>query len=57
MKDVHVIPINDIREHDESRFCWCAPMLKRDPGDLDAAVVVVHNSADGRELIEEHGIQ
>jgi len=50
--DVHVTPIRDLREHTETRECWCVPVL-HDEGE---GYVVVHNSADGRELIERHGI-
>lgn len=52
--DVHVLPINDLRDHVETRDCWCAPTLYiADDGD---EMTVIHNSADGRELIERHGI-
>lgn len=53
--DLHVTPVSDLREHEETRACWCAPRLVQD--DPTAAVIVVHHSADGRELVEEHGIQ
>jgi hypothetical protein len=41
---IHVIPTNDLREHIESKRCWCRPTI--DGG------VVVHNAADGREKFE-----
>lgn len=45
---VHVYPIGDSREHQCNRMeCWCRPILNEDAG-----YVVVHNSADGRELFE-----
>jgi hypothetical protein len=51
---VDVTPINDLREHAESSDCWCEPKVL-DVG-VDAAgepaLVVVHNSADGRERHE-----
>lgn len=60
--DTHVIPINDMKKHIESRDCWCNPQLKeeditrlQDPS-KEIAVIVIHNSMDGRELIERHGI-
>ena len=28
-KDVHVKPINDLVDHDETRHCWCQPALLR----------------------------
>lgn len=53
--DLHVVPVRDLREHEETRWCWCAPRLERpEPAGL---VIVIHNSADGRELVEEHGLQ
>lgn len=54
MPDVHVLPIDDLREHRESRDCWCLPRLLEE--EADAEVVVVHNSLDGRELVEQHGL-
>jgi hypothetical protein len=42
---VHVIPINDSAPHrDDGTPCWCQP--REETG------VVIHHSADGRELIE-----
>lgn len=43
---MHVIPINDLREHDEHGACWCRPTIYHD----DA--IVVHNSMDRREEYE-----
>jgi hypothetical protein len=51
--DVHVTPIDDLREHEETRACWCGPRVEQEP---EASAVVVHHAADGRELVEEHGI-
>jgi hypothetical protein len=42
--EVHVIPQNDLRDHEESTTCWCQPHF--DDG------VIVHNSMDQRELFE-----
>lgn len=53
--DVHVLPIGDLRVHEETRDCWCRPDKVREPYE-EAAIVVVHNALDGRELIEAHGI-
>lgn len=41
---IHVMPINDIREHQSEMSCWCRPQV-----DVDDDEVVVHNSADMRE--------
>ena len=51
-KDIHVLPIGDLREHVEARECWCRPRLTEESG----SVIVSHNAADGRELVEKHGI-
>lgn len=50
--DVHVIPINDLEPHEETRACWCEPRLKA----VGRGVVVVHFAKDGRELVEQHGL-
>lgn len=48
MDDIfHVIPVNDIWSHLESDDCECEPRIEED------GHVIVHNSYDGRELIEE----
>jgi hypothetical protein len=44
---VHVVPLNDLREHEVSVGCWCHPTpLEDDPS------VYVHHSLDGREKYE-----
>ena len=45
--DVHVVPIDDVAEHENSMNCWCGPVR-----DDEVPAVVVHNSGDGRELYE-----
>ena len=45
--DIHVIPLNDLREHEETVHCWCKP--RRDD---EEQLVVIHNSIDGREEYE-----
>lgn len=57
MADVHVLPINDLREHEETRDCWCKPRVEfaDNVSDLETRVIV-HNSLDGRELVEAHGL-
>ncbi len=51
--DVHVLPIGDLKEHNEVRDCWCDPLVVIR---YDEPAMVVHNAFDGRELIEAHGI-
>lgn len=53
--DVHVVPISDLKAHVEDRSCWCNPKVTKEPGAKKA--VVSHNSMDGRELVERHGLQ
>jgi hypothetical protein len=44
---VHVVPVNDLREHTASAECWCKPSEEDEwPG------VWVHHSMDGREAFE-----
>jgi hypothetical protein len=40
----HIMPYKDLKEHDETLFCWCNPCVE--------VVVVLHNSLDGRESYE-----
>ena len=51
--DVHILPLGDLYIHRETRECWCRPTLTQEP---DASVVITHHSADGRELVERHGV-
>lgn len=49
MKDTwHVLPTNDVEEHEESIFCHCNPTQYN----FDEGPVIVHNAFDGRELYE-----
>ena len=45
---LHIIPINDFREHESSTECWCKPQLT---DGLDNCYT--HPSADGREHLED----
>jgi hypothetical protein len=49
--DIHVTPVGDRMGHYEDRKCWCNPSILQEP---DCNVVVVHNSADGREFHERY---
>ena len=44
---IHVIPLNDLREHESNRECWCHPRPDDEEHD-----VIVHQSLDGRETYE-----
>lgn len=47
---IHVYPLNDEREHDTTgTICWCDPTLDTASGGM----IIIHNSADMRELIEQ----
>lgn len=50
---VHVMPVNDMREHVESGDCWCQPSIERFS---NGNALIVHNAMDGRELVEQHGV-
>ena len=43
----HVVPLNDLREHESSRSCWCRPRQ-----DEECGHVWIHDSMDGREFYE-----
>jgi hypothetical protein len=60
--DTHVIPVDDLRVHLERRTCWCAPsisLVDSQTGEPfpDDQALVVHQAMDGRELVEQHGVQ
>lgn len=49
METYHVLPVNDIKEHEESADCHCQPTVE----ELKYGRLVVHNSYDGREATEQ----
>jgi hypothetical protein len=54
MKDIHIIPIGDLHRHLErpDGVCWCAPGVTFE----GETRLIVHHAEDGRELVEQHGI-
>ncbi len=52
--DLHVVPLNDLREHDDRPDCWCAPCEIFDAA--SGVVILVHNSLDRREHTIEKGV-
>ena len=54
MDDLHVIPLNDLRDHEESVQCWCRPVEIFDAS--MRAPVFIHNTMDGREHTIEKGV-
>lgn len=61
--DVHIVPIGDLQKHDDgSRACWCQPRIETIDPRTGApfpswGALVIHHSADGRDLVEQHGLQ
>lgn len=51
MDNWHVTPVNDLKEHEESKYCWCHPKSERQS---NGNWVIVHNAMDGRELKENN---
>lgn len=43
----HVVPVEDLKEHEPSLECWCRPY--RDPLNPFG---IIHNALDRRELYE-----
>ena len=43
----HVLPLNDLRDHEASKTCWCKPTQ-----DEDESLVWIHHSMDRREEYE-----
>jgi bisphosphoglycerate-independent phosphoglycerate mutase (AlkP superfamily) len=47
---IHVIPLDDTNCHSmENHLCACDPKIKDEGGTL----IVIHNSYDGREALEQ----
>lgn len=48
----HVYPVNDLKKHRTSgiSLCWCNPKIEVQP---NKALIIVHNSKDGREFAEK----
>ena len=47
----HVMPVNDLREHDDSKNCWCNPLYDQEDN------IYIHNSMDNREKYESGEIK
>lgn len=48
--ETHVVPADDLRDHDIAQSCWCQPV----EDEIDPKLFG-HNAADQRERIEEAG--
>jgi len=44
---IHVVPVNDLRDHIPRVSCWCHPRP-----DIEDERVIIHNSLDQREKYE-----
>lgn len=42
---IHILPVNDLIEHEESSICECCPELRMENNEM----MFIHNSYDGRE--------
>ena len=50
---INILPINDLKEHIESSICECNPSVEFENGEM----IIIHNSYDGRELLEDLSIE
>ena len=50
MNAIHVLPVSDLKEHTETDDCECKPRVEYVG---EGGKVVIHNSYDGREIVEE----
>ena len=46
---IHIMPVDDLIEHEESTECQCGPTVDPETG------VVLHDAMDRRECFEEEG--
>ena len=44
---LHVVPVDDLREHELTIDCWCNP-----EEDDEEPTVIIHNAMDERETYE-----
>ena len=51
MSDVHVVPLDDLIDHEPSEECVCGPAVEP----TDDGFVLVHYSLDGREFADDAG--
>lgn len=45
---LHILPVNDLEEHQELSTCKCNPQAEFHDGNT----IIIHNSFDGREAVE-----
>lgn len=49
-QNVHILPLDDICPHIESRHCLCKPRVEEESGGL----LIIHNAYDGRDRVERY---
>ena len=49
MAIIHVLPIDDLKPHEENSTCECEPAVEI----VEGGMLVIHNSWDGREWVEK----
>lgn len=49
IKMIHILPINDLKEHTEQSTCDCKPKVITENGEL----ICIHNAFDGRQFKEQ----
>ena len=52
MKTIHVLPVNDIKEHIQNETCVCKPDVIILDNATHKGRIVVHHAFDCRELFE-----
>lgn len=55
LMSVHVFPVNDLWEHETEGECWCDTdtwWVDPETGQAYPEPLVIHNAADGRELMK-----
>ena len=45
----HILPIDDLEEHEESTTCKCEPKIEFIKGEM----MIIHNAFDQREILEQ----
>lgn len=50
---VNILPLNDIKPHIESVHCHCNPSIDFINENGVFTTLIIHNSFDGREVIDE----
>jgi len=49
MSIIHVLPVNDLKEHVEETTCECRPRVEV----VEGGMIAVHHAWDNREIAEQ----